>query len=139
MLAQALFLLAEHLHGLAYEVSFPEAVVPTVAALKRLAKTTKITSLQQRARRLVAQCEAQSAWLLRKREAVDFSPKVAIHIMYFYPSIYLSNPLSICPSVKSSIPLSFPRSLHLPLYLSTPLSTPLSIYPSIPMYIPLCI
>eukprot|EP00967_Tisochrysis_lutea_P117057 scaffold189025_cov32-Tisochrysis_lutea.AAC.1 len=75
MLSQAAFLLAEHLHVHAYDISFPETVVPTVAALKRLAKSTKISSLQQRARRLVAQCDAQSAWLLRKREAVDFSPK----------------------------------------------------------------
>jgi len=49
---QALFLLAEHLHGLAYDVSFPELIVPTLAALKRVAKATKIVALQQRARRL---------------------------------------------------------------------------------------
>jgi nucleolar complex protein 2 len=77
MLSQALFLLAEHLHGLAYDVSFPEAAVPTVAALKRLAKSTKIAALQQRARRLAAQCDAQAAWVIRHRERVDFSPRDA--------------------------------------------------------------
>lgn len=77
MLTQALFLLAEHLHGLAYDVSFPEAAVPTVAALKRLAKSTKIGALQQRTRRLAAQCDAQSAWVVGQRERVDFSPRDA--------------------------------------------------------------
>jgi len=74
MMAQALFLLSDHLHANSYSIAFPEAAVPTLISLKKLAKKTKITSLQQRARKLMQQVEAQADWVRRARDAVDFGP-----------------------------------------------------------------
>ena len=83
MMAQGLFLLAGHLHGWAYSIAFPEMVVPSLIALKKLGKKTKIASLQQRVRRLVGQLEAHATWVLRAREAVDFAPKDAEQVAAF--------------------------------------------------------
>jgi len=75
MMSQAVFLLSEHLHCMAYSAAFPEMAIPTLAALKKVAKKSKISALQSRCRKLVAEAEKQAAWVERARQAADFGPR----------------------------------------------------------------
>ena len=75
MVTQAVYLLGEHLYGLAYDIAFPEAAAPIVASLRAIAKKTKIVSLQYRLRNFVSQVEAHFDWILKARAKVDFSPR----------------------------------------------------------------
>lgn len=59
MVRQALFLLAEHLNCYAYSIAFPEMVIPTVMALRKVSKTSKVLSFQKQAKRLLSQIEIQ--------------------------------------------------------------------------------
>ena len=61
MVRHALFLLAEHLNSFAYSVAFPEMAVPTVVALRKVSKTSKVQSFQKQAKRLLAQIDIQAS------------------------------------------------------------------------------
>ena len=73
LIAEALYLLAEHFHSLCASIAFPEVVSRTVLALRTTAKSTQIIALQKRCKSLLAQMEGQASYVAQRRDAVEFA------------------------------------------------------------------
>ena len=72
---EALELLLEHFSLLSTAVAFPELIVPTKLALKKVKKTHRMTKVKTGITQLLGKLDLNAQWIVSKRAKIEYSPK----------------------------------------------------------------
>ena len=88
---QLVDLLAEYFTLYCKSVSFPELVTPAIITLRRYMKTSKNIKLNKRLSNIVEKLQQNSAYIMDRRELIDFSPSNRTEVNKFLADVKWEN------------------------------------------------